>query len=150
MRAQEIQDNLDREELRLASIKKRAIAAFIDELLLSLLLLFTFSSIFGTATTLEDSITLTNKFILEFIAIKFIYQAFFIMQYGATVGKIIMKIEVIEAHSFQKPNVLVALNRSAIRIVSESAFYLGYVWAFNDPLKQTWHDKSAKTVVIDA
>ena len=95
-------------------------------------------------------ILLTNQFVLEYMAIKVIYQAYFVMQYGATLGKIVMKIRVIEIKTLQTPNVVVALNRSFVRVFSEMFFYLGFLWGVLDPSRQAWHDKSAKTLVINA
>lgn len=35
-------------------------------------------------------------------------------------------------------------------LVSGKVFYLGYLWMLWDPRKQTWHDKVAKTYVVEA
>ncbi|MDK9693279.1 MAG: RDD family protein [Sulfurimonas sp.] len=146
---EEIQDRLHREEMRLASIKKRSFAFFIDEMLLSLLLILALGNSFFEAKTVEEMIVITNQFVLEYMAVKVIYQAFFVMQYGATVGKLLIKIRVVEVETLQTPNVLVALNRSVVRVLSEMLFYLGFLWGTLDPLRQAWHDKSAKTLVVD-
>ena len=138
-----------REGMHLASIKKRSFAFFIDEMLLSLLLILSLGDSFFEAKTVEEMILLTNQFVLEYMAIKVIYQAYFVMQYGATVGKLLVKIRVVEMKTLQKPNVVVALNRGVVRVLSEMLFYLGFLWGVLDPLRQAWHDKSAKTVVID-
>lgn len=135
--------------MRLASIKKRSFAFFIDEMLLSLLLILALGDSFFEAKTVEEMILLTNQFVLEYMAIKVIYQAFFVMQYGASVGKLLVKIRVVEMNSLQTPNVVVALNRAVVRVLSEMLFYLGFLWGSLDPLRQTWHDKSAKTLVVD-
>lgn len=124
-------------------------AFFIDEMLLSLLLILALGDSFFEAKSVEEMIILTNTFVLEYMAIKVVYQAFFVMQYGATLGKIIMKIRVIEIKTMQKPNVVAALNRAVVRVVSEMMFYLGFVWGVMDPARQTWHDKSAKTLVVN-
>jgi uncharacterized RDD family membrane protein YckC len=145
----EIQDILNREGMSLAPIKKRAIAFFIDEMLLSLLLIIALSDSFFEAKTVEEMIILTNTFVLEYMAMKIFYQAFFVMQYGATLGKLIIKIRVVEIKTLQTPNVIVALNRAIIRVVSEMLFYLGFLWGAMDPARQTWHDKSAKTLVVN-
>ena len=123
---------------------------FIDEMLLSFLLIMALGDSFIEAKTVEEMIILTNTFFLEYIAMKIFYQAFFVMQYGATLGKIAMKIRVIEIKTMQTPNVIVALNRALVRVVSETLFYLGFIWGLMDPTRQTWHDKSAKTLVINA
>jgi len=124
-------------------------AFFIDEMLLSFLLIIALGDSFFEAKTVEEMIILTNTFILEYMAMKIFYQAFFVMQYGATLGKIAMKIRVVEIKTLQTPNVIVSLNRSIVRVVSEMFFYLGFIWGLMDPSRQTWHDKSAKTLVID-
>lgn len=146
---EEIQDILHREGMSLAPIKKRAMAFFIDEMLLSLLLILALGNSFFEAKTVEEMIILTNTFVLEYMAMKFFYQAFFVMQYGATLGKLFMKIRVVEVKTLQTPNVLVSLNRSIVRVVSEMLFYLGFLWGALDPARQTWHDKSAKTLVVN-
>lgn len=124
-------------------------AFFIDEMLLSLLLILALGNSFFEAKTVEEMIILTNTFVLEYMAMKFFYQAFFVMQYGATLGKLFMKIRVVEVKTLQTPNVLVSLNRSIVRVVSEMLFYLGFLWGALDPARQTWHDKSAKTLVVN-
>ena len=146
---EEIQEKLYAEGITLAITKKRSLAFFIDEMLLSLLLILALGDSFLEAKTVEEIIILTNTFLLEFIAIKVFYQAFFVMQYGATLGKIAMKIRIVEVDTLQTPNVLVALNRSFVRVISELLFYLGFIWGMMDPSRQTWHDKSAKTLVVN-
>ena len=81
---------------------------------------------------------------------KIVYQTFFVMQYGATLGKLAVKIKVIEIATLTNPNILSSLNRAIFRIVSEMLFYLGFLWGMMDPARQTWHDKTAKTLVVDA
>ncbi len=148
--AEEIVQQLEREQLYLAPIKKRAFATLIDELLLSFLLLVVLWDSFNQTETLEDMIMLTNAFVFEFMAIKIVYQAFFVWQYGATLGKILLKIRVIEVSTLDTPTFTASLNRAIFRIISEMIFYLGYLWGTLDPVRQTWHDKTARTVVIDA
>ena len=147
---EEIENILHREELTLASTQKRAMAFFIDEMLLSFLLIFALWDSFSQAKTMEEMIQLTNTFVLEYMAMKIIYQAFFVMQYGATLGKIAMKIRVIEIKTLDNPNVISSLNRAIFRIISEMLFYLGFLWGMMDPLRRTWHDHTAKTLVVNA
>jgi len=147
---EELENLLHREELQLASIKKRSLAFFIDETLLSFLLIIALWDSFTSAQTMQDIIYVTNSFVLEYMTMKIFYQAFFIMQYGASLGKLMMKIRVIEIKTLQNPNVLSSLNRAIFRIVSEMFFYLGFLWGMMNPTKQTWHDKTAQTIVVDA
>jgi len=146
----EILKTLHREGFTLASNKKRAMAFFIDDMLLSLLLIIALWDSFSKALTVEDMINITNNFIFEYMMMKIIYQAFFVMKYGASIGKIIMKIRVIEVDTLQTPSVISALNRAIFRVISEMMFYLGFLWGLLNPQRQTWHDKTARTLVIDA
>ncbi len=146
----EIEDIMHREGMVLASNKRRGMAFFIDEMLLSFLLVVALWSQFEQAVTVEQMINITNTFVLEYMMMKIVYQAFFVMQYGASVGKIVMKIRVIEIATMQTPNVLVALNRAIFRVISELLLYLGFLWGLLNPQRQTWHDITAKTLVIDA
>ena len=147
---EEIENILHREEMTLASIKKRSMAFFIDEMLLSLLLMIALWDSFVDAKTVEEVIYVTNTFVLEYMAMKIFYQAFFVMQYGASIGKIIMKIRVIEIKTLNNPSVISALNRGIFRVISEMVFYLGFLWGMLDPSRQAWHDKTAKTLVVNA
>ncbi len=147
---EELEEILHREELVLADIKKRAVAFVIDEFLLSFLLIFALWDSFSQAENTEAIIALTNSFVLEYMMMKIIYQAFFVMQYGATIGKLAMKIRVIEIKTLANPNVLVSLNRAIFRIISEMLFYLGFLWGMLNPNRQTWHDLTAKTLVVNA
>ena len=146
---EELENILHREEITLASIKKRSMAFFIDEMLLSFILLIALWDSFIDAKTVEEVIYVTNTFVLEYMAMKIFYQAFFVMQYGASIGKIIMKIRVIEIKTLQNPSVISALNRGIFRVISEMLFYLGFLWGMMDPSRQTWHDKTAKTLVVN-
>jgi len=145
-----IENILHREHLTLASVKKRAFAFFIDEMLLSFLLVIAMSDSFANAKTMEDIILLTNAYVMQYIMMKIVYQTFFVMQYGATLGKLAVKIRIIEIATLSNPTFIVSLNRAIFRIISEMLFYLGFFWGVMDPARQTWHDKTAKTLVIDA
>lgn len=149
MNPEEIEDLLHREQLQLAETRKRGIAFFVDEVLLSILLTIVLWDKFTTATTLEAIIAVTNTFVLEYMAMKILYQTFFVMQYGATIGKIMMRIQVIELRSFSLPGFNASFNRAVFRVISEMLFYLGFLWGMFDPLRRTWHDRTAQTLVVN-
>ena len=68
---------------------------------------------------------------------------------GQTIGKQVMNLRVVtEDGGAVTQNV--ALTRACMRIVSGMALFIGYLWAFFDDRRQTWHDKVAKTLVVDA
>ncbi len=150
MNPEEIEELLYREQLQIADTQKRAWAFVIDEFLLSFLLIVILWEPFSQAVSVEEIIALTNKFILEYMSIKIIYQTFFVMQYGATIGKIAMKIQVLELQSLTFPGLMSAFNRAIFRVISELLFFMGFLWGIFDPLHRTWHDRTAQTLVIDA
>jgi uncharacterized RDD family membrane protein YckC len=147
---EEIARLLEREGLRLASVQKRALAFLIDELLLSALLMILLWDGFSSAGSLEAMVALTNAYVLEYIGMKILYQTVFVMLYGATIGKIVMKIRVVEIATLANPSFMASFNRAVFRIISEMIFYLGFLWAVLDPSRQAWHDKTARTLVVDA
>lgn len=150
MDPQTIEEILHRENLRLASISKRASAFFLDELLLSLLLVISLWESFEKVNDTIELIALTQQFTLEYIMMKIVYQTFFVYRYGATLGKIALRLKVVHLPEVANPPLLPAFNRAVIRIVSEMFFYLGFVWAMMDPAKRAWHDLTAKTIVIES
>jgi len=146
---EDILKKLQYERLTLASINKRAIAFFIDEMIISTLFYIIYADSFAKAGSLESVIELTNMLFLQVILLKVIYHTFFVWMYGATVGKIFLKIKVVSVDDFDNPNLMNAFIRAVVRIISEFLFYLGFLQAFFDKAKQTWHDKAAKTVVLN-
>ena len=147
---EDIQNLLHREHLTLASIKARSAAFFIDELLLSFLLIIAMWDSFTQAKTMEEMILLTNSVVFEYMIMKIVYQTFFVMQCGATIGKIVLKIRVIEIKTLSNPSFISSFNRAVFRVISEMIFYLGFLWGMLDPARQTWHDKTARTLVVNA
>jgi uncharacterized RDD family membrane protein YckC len=148
--SEEVEALCMRENISLSPFSKRALAAVLDEVLLAVLLLF---SIWGNLQSLQninDQIMMINTFVFEFLIVKILYQTFFVTTYGATPGKMVMKIRIIEINSVASPTLISALNRGIFRVISEMILYIGFLWGFLDENRQTWHDKSSKTLVINA
>lgn len=135
--------------IKLAIVEKRLFAFFIDEILLSFLLVVIYSSqISQVAEDKEALVVLVAGMSIPYTILKFLYHGFFIYAYGATLGKLALKIRCV-SYQNERPNLSSAMIRSAVRIISEMVFYLGFLWALFNPSRQTWHDKLAKTLVID-
>jgi uncharacterized RDD family membrane protein YckC len=145
-----IENLLDREELTLAPVFKRFIAFIIDNFIMSVLFIIIIWNSFAKVTTTVEMIAVTNSFILEYIVLKVIYHTLFVFMYGASLGKMVVKIRIIEIKTLQKPSFWSALNRASFRILSEMIFYLGFLWGVLSPSKQAWHDLSAGTLVVNA
>ncbi|MDF1881823.1 RDD family protein [Sulfurimonas sp. MAG313] len=146
----EIIQLLDREELVLANKKKRSLAFAIDEIILSILSMLILWDKISGLSTYEEILLALQPYILYTMAIKIIYHTFFVMQFSASPGKIFMKIRVLEVSSLSTPSLFQSLNRACVRVISELLFYAGFIWGLLDPLSQTWQDKTANTVVVDA
>lgn len=138
-------------EYQLASTWKRSWAFAIDQILLSLLLTIILSSYLRPEMGFDEITALTQRFMGEYALLCIAYQTLFTLIYGASLGKIVMKIRVVElAYPQGNPQFWCALNRAVFRVVSETVLYLGFVWAFFDPFRRSWHDFTARTLVIDA
>jgi len=145
----DLDERLYRENITLASVEKRVFAHMIDDLILSILLFIIISDKISSSSSAEEVILFINSFVLEFMVIKVVYHAIFTTMYGGSIGKILMKIRVVNIEDFDTPNPITSTNRAVVRILSESIFYLGFLWAFFEPHRQSWHDKTAKTIVIN-
>lgn len=147
--SKKIEDVLNREDINLATTRSRALAYVIDDLIISIFMIAIFWDNIANAPSIEQSILFINQAFGELLALKVIYHTFFIWQYGQSVGKIATKIKVIQIDTIDNPNFLVSLNRALFRVVSEMFFYIGFILAFFDINRQTLHDKTAKTLVIN-
>ncbi|RXJ93432.1 RDD family protein [Malaciobacter molluscorum] len=138
-------------DLQLASIRSRVLAFIVDDLLITILVFIIFGD---TIKAAGDDITLainiiSTQFVVPLLIIKFTYQAFFIWYYGATVGKIMLKIRVIDYNNFGRVSLEGAIFRSIGRIFSEMFFYIGFILGFFDQARQTFHDKIGRTLVVN-
>jgi uncharacterized RDD family membrane protein YckC len=141
---------------QIASLSKRTTAYFIDDIAVSVLLFIIFyEQLIAIYEKMQDSmdlmpmVTFLEQNTLIFVLLRIIYQTFFVWQNGMTLGKIVVKIKVVDVSSGEKPSFQVAFLRASLRIISDSVLYLGYIFAYFNPLVQTVHDKLAKTVVVN-
>ncbi len=76
-----------------------------------------------------------------------IYCGFMIWRFGATPGKMLFKIKVVDYVDGGNVSADKAFIRSFFSLVS-LFFFLGYLWAFKNKDKRTWHDLIAGTKVV--
>ena len=153
---------IDNNTLPIASMKKRISAFVIDDIVISLFFMIIFydqimgllSSPTETEQLTQVSMEMMNTFIAENImivlAIKVIYHTVLVWQNGMTIGKYVLKIQVVSLNTGFRPSFQQAFLRASVRLLSESVFYLGFILAFFLPMRQTLHDKLSNCVVIDA
>ncbi len=121
--------------MKYASFWRRFAAAFIDGLIIGVL---------PNVVVNTGNGTMANP--LSFI-IGIAYFVWMNGMYGATVGKMVMKIKIVKENGSKITYADAALRYFA-SILSAIALLIGYLWMLWDPKKQTWHDKIAHTVVV--
>ncbi|MBL0687600.1 MAG: RDD family protein [Sulfurospirillum sp.] len=149
MTEDEIIVKLERENITLALFPKRFLAYFIDEILVSFLFVMIYIGSIEKSSNIEETINMINELVLYIMILKVAYQTFFVWFYGATLGKIFMKIRVVSINDLENPSIMHSLNRAIVRILSEAVFYIGFIWAFMNSKKETWHDKTGQTLVVN-
>ena len=145
---QEINDtNIN--NFNIATMQKRILAFLIDDIILATLITFIlWDSLSGNLHDINYLLLLLNESVAKILIIKAIYQTFFVWYYGATVGKLIVKIRVIDLN-LRRVSFASALIRSIFRLGSEYILYIGFLFAYFNNSKQTLHDKISKTIVVD-
>ncbi|MDR1614186.1 MAG: RDD family protein [Campylobacteraceae bacterium] len=152
MTEEELIKKFESENITLSPLYKRAAAYIIDEIVITFFIFFAFSDVLQTADAQNnEALFMAVQYLAPYIILmKIIYQAFFVWMYGATVGKIAMKIRIISIIDGQKPTMLFSFVRANTRIISEAIFFIGFLWALQNFKKQTWEDITARTLVINA
>jgi uncharacterized RDD family membrane protein YckC len=151
MTEEELIKKFESDNVTLASLYKRAAAYMIDFAFIVILIFFVFFDMISAAGQDDDSIKKVAEYIIPyFVAVNFLYQTFFVYLYGATLGKIAVKIRVVYLQNGAKPIFWSAFMRSVVRFMGEATYYIGFLWAVKDRKKQTWHDIAAQTLVVNA
>lgn len=68
---------------------------------------------------------------------------------GATPGKLALGAKIVDARTGGAPTLLALAARYAAYFLSMLPFFLGFAWIAIDRRKQGWHDKIARTVVVN-
>lgn len=140
------------ENLQLALMHKRAFAYVIDDLIITVIIMIVFKD--SIMQVLNDHNALIylmqTDLLIPLVILKIVYHTFFVWYYGATPGKMITKIRVIDENHWRKVPIISAFIRSVGRIFSEIFFYLGFLIGFFNEGRKTFHDFAAKTLVVNA
>jgi uncharacterized RDD family membrane protein YckC len=137
-------------EYQTATKGRRIVAFVIDNFVMTVFLLIIFSKQWEVAVESKNFVLFFADKFLPLTLLTLIYHTLFTWQYGMTFGKMVTKIRVIEIETGYTPSLNTALIRSGVRVISDNSLLLGYIVAFFSPLLQTFHDKLAKTVVVNA
>ena len=138
--------------LQLASMRSRALAYIIDDLLVTLIIIMIFwESIYAISEDTEALMYLLKaELVTPLIILKIIYHTFFVWYFGATIGKIVAKIRVIDANEWGRVSMFSSFLRAVGRIFSEMFFYIGFLIGFFNDGRKTFHDFTGKTLVVNA
>lgn len=137
--------------LELATFGPRIKAFIIDDLLITFVVaLMLWEQISAAGDDFSSVLMVLNSYVLPVLFLKIVYHTFFIWYYGATVGKYIAKIKVIDYDHFGKVTLMNAFVRAIGRALSEIFFYIGFIYAYFNDGRQTFQDKIGKTLVVNA
>ena len=87
--------------------------------------------------------------LLAFLAIAIMVVGFW-RYCGATPGKIALGVRIVDASTGSPPPLARLVVRFLAYFLSALPLYLGFLWAAVDRRKQGWHDKIARTIVINS
>jgi len=141
-------------QLQLAPFGRR-IAAFIIDFALGVAVLtvaFSGSAPYDPSWSQEEMVEQMSAYsaeLLPFLALfEVVYHAFFVWQYGASIGKFALGLRCVSAEG-QRLNFTQSLARAILRFVFGSLIsFLGLCVAFFTANRQGLHDMFARTVVV--
>ena len=138
------------QEENLATIGRRSVAFVIDDFIVSIFFIVIFYEQISSYRDMLSMMTFIQQNVWVLLLIKVIYHTFFIATNGATLGKYILKIKVVNEDSGELLSWSMALVRALVRTAGEMLLYFTFIFAFASPKRQTLQDKLAKSVVVNA
>lgn len=147
------EDGLDDDvfSFELAGLNLRALAFFIDLIIISLIALAAFGAgVYLLPDSSADGLGLGRVFMPIFLLLFFLGSSYFVVLSGyggKTIGKMIMGIRIISSEGNE-----IGYWDSFVRwigyYVSGSFLFIGFLWSVFDRNSQSWHDKIASTYVV--
>jgi uncharacterized RDD family membrane protein YckC len=134
-----------------ASVARRFVAMFIDGIIIDIFVLVPMVLFLGAGALTDQGISPLTKVVISLIKLLFpaLYEILFIGRFGATPGKMLMKIKVVTAD-----RVPMTYGRSTGRyfakMLSGIILCIGYLMAIWDEEKRALHDRICKTRVVVA
>ncbi|GLQ33703.1 RDD family protein [Litoribrevibacter albus] len=138
------------EELTTVGFGPRVGATLIDTLLLGLItdtvLLWAFGRLYFVDATLAQESSF-DEFMLYIFPMLVVIGCW--MKYAATPGKALLDLQIVDARTGGQPTVSQWIIRYLGYFVSVLPLGLGLFWVIWDKKNQGWHDKMAKTLVVE-
>ena len=133
--------------IKYAGFWERVLASIIDTIWLYGIIYSILISIYGMEIFSPETEYSIVQFIFEYVIPLVVVLLFWSFK-SATPGKMLLKMKIVDAETFEKvPNSRLFIRYIAY-FVSMIPLCLGLMWVGWDKRKQSWHDKIAKTVVI--
>ena len=140
---------LERENLKIASLTKRAIAMTIDDFLISFLIIIAFYNSFMNVKDFQQALIISDKLFIYIFIANTLYHWLFVAFYGKTIGKFVVKIHVVDIKTLDKPNLWFSFIRSVVRNFDEMFFYMGMAVAIFDKYNRALHDIVGRCIVVE-
>lgn len=144
---------LSHHHIEYAGFLRRALAFWLDALMISLISSAVIIMLFGLEYF--QQISSFSSFIIADWRITAIEQALpalwaigFWFAWQATPGKLLLDCKVVDASTAQRAGLLQLIIRYLGYIVSSLPLGLGFLWVLVDKRNQGWHDKLSNTLVI--
>lgn len=135
----------------LAGLSSRALAFFIDLILISVVALLAFGA--GTSFLNDSNIELFDLkrvFIPIYLLLFFLGSSYFVVLHGyggKTIGKMLLGIRLITQEG-NSVGFWEAFVRWVGYYISTAFLFIGFIWSIFDSRSQSWHDKIAGTFVV--
>ncbi|WP_087026318.1 RDD family protein [Thaumasiovibrio subtropicus] len=140
---------MDNQTLPYASRGRRILASIIDSLLIMVATVPLLLMFYGTEYYTSDQVFFgTADAIINYI-LPLVAVIGFWVYCQATPGKLGMKMIIVDANTGGKPSIGQYIIRYLGYIIATIPLGLGLFWVLWDKRRQGWHDKMAKTVVVD-
>ena len=123
-------------------------ALLIDLVIMAIVLYVPLSLIYGEEYWLGDKLIYGFWDVMLGYVVPFVATIWFWLRYLGTPGKMVMKLQIVDASTGGKMRTGQAIGRYFAYILSAVPLCLGFIWVGVDQRKQGWHDKLAGTVVI--
>ena len=129
----------------------RTLAAFIDALILMIIIVPLLYLIYGSAywaptEEMKSSLGFWDTFINYMVPV--VFTLYFWQKFAATPAKMLLGLKVVDAETGANINFRQSIIRYVGYYVAMLPLLLGVIWVVFDKRKQGWHDKMAGTVVI--
>jgi uncharacterized RDD family membrane protein YckC len=136
-------------ENQYAGFWQRTLATIIDSIWLYGIIYTILWFLVGPEIFSQDASYTMTQFTFEWVIPLIVVMAFWIVK-SATPGKMVFQMKIVDAETFQPVSPARLLVRYLAYFVSMLPLFLGFLWIAWDKKKQGWHDKLAKTVVVQA